>query len=388
MRRNFEKVLFIGTGGGNDIYSILLAMMVLWEQGWRWHESAAAGVLSPFHEHAVKPTVWPNVYEVNENSARFIDNYLGGKEIGFIDATVARLFKRIPMYGVAKVLGLSLRSGSAGLAGDLRLLGQTYDFIVLVDLGGDIFYSGPSDTHVLSPMFDAMVLKGFVDSGVPGMLFEAGPGTDGEIDPGPLKNAIYSSILDVVSISEFSIKVWGELWEEWIKPVRAGRTVPLTIEAFHAPKSQDKIVRKYRGRAHIDDKRWYAYFEQTISTALCKLAYLVDPAKIRNPFAIECSSPLDWFYKAQVKIIRTNCELNLEYLETPAGLVQFLTPSPLFERYEKIQQIVAGLQNLRAGSCLYAYMFPQDWEMIEESLPDDLVAIKDNDSVLVSIKCG
>ena len=281
--------------------------------------------------------------------------------ITFIDSYASLMIGQTNTLGCNNVLGLSLKDGTKGLALCFQRLREHFDFIVLVDVGGDCFYRGAEDTHVLSPMFDAMVLKAFVDANVPGFLFEAGPGTDGELDPASLKKSLAETQAEAHPLSEETIATWELLYKEWIEKKRPGRTVPITIEAFRS--AEDRFTLEYRTRAHLGEQRWYHRFDQVIDTGLCKNFYLVDPTKIMNPFMVDCFCAKDWFDKTQVALQRTNCEPNLEYLNTYHGLMQFLTPSPIFPedvRHEIIEQALCEIA--RTNTCDGAWMFPEDWE--------------------------
>lgn len=369
--KKFDNVLFIGTGGGNDIFSTALAALALRNKGYTWNEHSFAGVLSPFHEHTNITRYCSNVSIVNPNSERYVATKQDRFKIGFVDAAVAKMAKEIyPVnYGNAfsfrHVFGLSLSEGTKGLVIAFYELSQTYDCIVLVDVGGDIFYRGKQDTHVLSPMFDAMVLKAFIDSGVDGMLFEAGPGTDGELDPEVLEEILKQTKAQSFPMESSVIDEWNNLYQTWIAPVRTGRTVPITIEAFNS--KDDYLEMNYRARAHIGKQRLYAEFPHRISTRLCKQFFLINPKEINNPFAVSCSSPLDWFIKTQVEQHKTNCEVNLEYFKHDGKLYQFLTPSVLFPPHDRMSLIKKGLDDLISRNYDIAILFPNDWNEIENN---------------------
>lgn len=354
------KVLIVGTGGGNDIFSCLGAARALEPPG-SWQVDFA-GVLSPFHHHAnVESTPYPGVTRTLPTSKRSVRTKRHEFPISFVDATVARLIEERDIFGVKNVYGLSLKHGSEGLAESLQALARKYDAIILADIGGDIFYGGREDRHVLSPMFDAMVLRGFVDAKVPGFLFEAGPGTDGELDPFRLQLALTCPGIARTPWREADLDWWDKLFETYIKPVRPGRTVPITIEAARSKAPLIKLP--YRGRAHFGKHRWYANFDHVISTELCRSYYTLVPDQIENPFAVTCSDPFEWFVKTQCGQQPTNNEANLEYLEHEGGLGQFLTPSPLFTpsiREEILRTIIKA--HIEEPEVDKFWMHRIDWE--------------------------
>lgn len=363
--KKFGNVLFIGTGGGNDVFSTALAALSLQKLGWSWNQCSFAGVLSPFHGHTEIYYKTKGIAVINSYSTRKVVRKNDEFQIGFVDAAVADMVKNLNIAECQRIFGLSLSQGTEGLIESFKTLAKDFDYIVLVDVGGDIFYRGAQDTHVLSPMFDAMVLKAFVDSGVDGILFEAGPGTDGELDPEALEEILKQTKAQSFPMESSVIDEWNNLYQTWIAPVRTGRTVPVTIEAFNS--KDDYLEMDYRARAHIGKQRLYSNFAHRISTRLCKQFFLINPKEINNPFAVSCSSPLDWFIKTQVEQHKTNCEVNLEYFKHDGKLYQFLTPSVLFPPHDRMSLIKKGLDDLISRNYDIAILFPNDWNEIENN---------------------
>lgn len=380
-----EKILFVGIGGGNDVFSGLLAAMSLWNIGWRWRVCDFAGVLSPFHaysgmqeyfhiHHSGKHVV------IGSDSQRFIRRKHSLEKIGFVDATVSNMLQNSLMFRGSKVLGLSLEGGTVELAKTFRGLSNDYNYIVLVDLGGDCFYRGAEDKHILSPMFDAITLKAFIDSKARGILFEAGPGSDGEMEPDVLEQLLTGPDLnaEICPLDSHIMDQWSKMYTDWIQPVRRGHTVPNTIAAFHS--TEEIMTVKHQARAHIGTLKKFWQFDQRIKTSLCKKFYLIDPKKIRNPFAIQCADPVSWFTGTQACIVRTNCEANLEYVKSGDDILQFVTPSPLFYGSDKAELINVALESLEGGQYDGAMMFDAEWSffknkwpnLVETNGPDDL----------------
>lgn len=363
--QSFNNVLFVGVGGGNDVYSCLLAMRCMQKQGWRWENCSFAGVQSPFHLHSTTDTEVPGFTKVSGGSTRHIVQKDSERQIPFIDAVVARLVDK-ELYDVDGVYNLSLSQGTIGVSEIFRKLyadGCAYgkfDFFVLVDVGGDCLYRGKEDWHILSPMFDAITIRGFIDSEVPGIMFEGGVGSDGEMDPSALKEAIAPLAAEEFTIDESSIKCYAHHYEKHVASVRSGNTVRRTTEAYHA--GTQSIHVPFDARNHLGIEKKYFRFTQEIDTALCRKFFLFDPRKIANPFMVECSDPFDWFMKTQVALWPTNCELNMEYLERDGRLCQFLTPSPLLKGVDRYDLISGGLSDLLNGVTDLAWMYSSDHE--------------------------
>jgi hypothetical protein len=361
-KRPNDRLLFLGTGGGNDVFSTLLAAACMHSQGTTWKRCDIAGVLSPFHEHRLRPTGVPGLHETMPDSTRSLLRRTDPRRIAFVDAAVAGLVGQRRPFGAERVLAFSLERGSAGLAEALSAVAKDYDYVVLVDVGGDIFYSGPDDEHVLSPMFDAMTLRGQLDSSAQGILVEMGPGTDGELEPEPLTAALeQTGAFDAAwPVPADAIDGWAAAYDERIAPVRAGNTVPMTIKAWG---SKEIVLREpYRARAHIGDVSRYAEFMQRIYPALSKKFYVVKPDRIRNPFAVFCDGPVDWYRKTQIAQRRTNNEADLEYVDVGGERWQFLTPSPLLAEKDRDDLLDLGLLELTQGVCDGAWMEAPDWE--------------------------
>lgn len=381
------RVLFVGTGGGNDVFSTTLAILALRDLGWLWESCSIAGVLSPFHRHAgvvpQGPAPWSPVI-ITERARRFVPR-TPEKEIGFMDAAVAKMVDMELALRVDRVIGLDLRHGTEGLTQAFAGLADRFDTVILVDVGGDIFFRGPDkDPRVLSPMFDAMVLRALCDSPLPGILFEAGPGTDGELSPEAMRAILSEPNVASHQLEPSTMSVWRELFKRYVEPVRPGRTVPMTIRAYG--KGTGTFTMPYRARAHAGSRRWYATFDHEIDAGLCTALYLTDPRTVVNPFAVACTDPLDWFRKTQIAIGRTNCEANLEYLVTPGGPIQILTPSPLFAADDREQILLSALEDLRDGACDGALLLPDDAPFVERNLPTGIAldADRDNDFIYAS----
>lgn len=377
----YKRVLFFGIGGGNDIFSTTLAMASLWKMGWRWHECALAGVVSPFHGHTVVETGIVGVYQTFPDSKRSLLRKDVAKEIKFVDSKVSEMVAAVDLYGANRVLALSVRNGTKGLVKSLRELMKIYDFVVLVDLGGDFFYHGRSDWHILSPLLDSISIRAIQGAGIPNILFEAGPGTDGELDPEALKRALVRYVEFSHPLDPGIMDWWEALYARWIKDYRPGRTTDMTIQAFRS--REQTMVVPYRARAHLVDtldERFYRYFDQRIDTELCRHFYLVRPEKIKNPFLVACKSAKEWFFKTQVKKWHTNNEANLEYWEEGGGLLQFLTPSPLLDASNRSTLLRMGLEHLERGITQMVWIFPED--LVAAGAGEDNFRIKNHRGIL------
>jgi hypothetical protein len=115
------SVLFVGTGGGNDVFSCLLAADCLQQLGVRWEKARIAGLLSPFHRHTVGTTADMGVARVSPYSRRYLQRYNAPREIGFVDARVAALVETEHPLGIEEVLAFPIER--TGLPEVRRLAG-------------------------------------------------------------------------------------------------------------------------------------------------------------------------------------------------------------------------------------------------------------------------
>ncbi len=364
-----ERIAFVGTGGGNDVFSCLLAAMTLKRHGWEWKRAYVAGILSPFHDHGCEGAGGYYRGTVRPDSKRFLKRRgEDRKPIGFIDAKVAEMIGKIEPYGIEHVFGLEIGEGSVGLRWAYHHLGV--ERIVLVDAGGDILANW-EDRHVLSPMFDAMALRAAVEPDVPPCtLFEFGPGTDGELEPERLRAELLRPGVDVRPLHEDDVADWEALYKTWIEPTRPGRTVPVTIEAFRTRRPE--IAMEYRARAQLGGARWYGNFPHRIDADLCKRFYLLNPHEIaaRNPFAVSCASPENWFLRTQSSAARfRNNEASLQYFMRRGRLLQFLTPSPLLHERDRQDIIARALGEFEGHMCEQVLMTAADAEWVSHRWP-------------------
>src|SRR5437868_1843907 len=100
MKINHDRILFLGIGGGNDVFSCILAMLSLREIGWTWNSCAIAGVLSPFHKHTGMHTRYHQVLEISAISKRHVVRNDRTIKIGFVDSIVAELVQKEKNLGI------------------------------------------------------------------------------------------------------------------------------------------------------------------------------------------------------------------------------------------------------------------------------------------------
>lgn len=362
-----DRIAFLGAGGGNDVFSCLLAAASLKRLGWEWKRASIGGILSPFHGHDIG---WAAGYyrgTIRPDSTRSLKRRGEETRIPFVDAKVAELVEQARPYGIDHVFGLDASEGAYGLKWAMHHLGV--ERIVLVDVGGDIFAAW-EDHRVLSPMFDAMALRAVCEPEAPPCtLFEAGPGTDGELAPERLRAELLRPEIAAHPLHAEDVGDWERMYKKWIEPTRPGNTVPNTIEAFRwrAPVYDVEV----RARAQLGGRRWYRSFRQRIDTDLCKRFYLTAPQAVvgRNPFAVH-GDPERWFRAVQSKYGQErNNEASLQYYLRHGRLLQFLTPSPLLDRRDRTEIITRALGEMEAHLCEEALLWAHDAAWVDGRWP-------------------
>lgn len=346
-----KRSLFIGAGGGNDVFSTLLAAAVVSPEG-PWD---AAGVWSPFHVHRGKGA---QVAEWAWETTKWMDRVPRARNaprVPLIDSVVCAMLAD-PLYAGPKpdrLLGVDLNGGSEAVKG----LMDQYSHVYVVDVGGDIFYPGNEEPGVISPMFDSLTLAGAITTSAPQVsLLEMGPGTDGEISAEYLAEVLLKA--DIIDqLAEETVDSWFGNYARWIQPVRPGNTVRMTHKAFH---SEGMIEEEgYRLRAHVFGHKLHTPPKKHVINAdLSKHCYtflIRDggaslPLGFSNPLVIECDSAWGWVRKAR-QYWPFNCEANVETLVTPMGLACMATPSAHWPP-ELRRQIIAGCAaGLREQRC-------------------------------------
>lgn len=371
----FENVLFLGAGGGNDVFSTVLAVDAMRRYGHTWDRCSIAGVLSPFHEHAGLERVAPGFYRTGSGaSAR--PHRRNDRHDPFPDPVVARMVERESQLGIDAVYALDLGEGSLGVSRTLRelFLRGMFTFVVVVDIGGDIL--GMSRVTTMSPMFEAMVLRGAIDAGIPFWTFVAGLGADGETEPHELEHAINWIAPIRERLYPGSVELWEGLYRSYVAETSPSRTIPLAADIFrnwtlHPDREE---------RFNVPGSPTGESYVQRIRTVNLLFFYLfVKPQDIKNCMAVPCVSPFDWFSTTQLQL-HTQNEANHRCERLPDGDVRaYLTPYFRKDRFERRLPILASeLDAFARGEFDSAWMFPEDWTRMAERAPKNLRHVTDS----------
>jgi hypothetical protein len=269
--------------------------------------------------------------------------------------------------GVDSLIGITLKKGSVGVSESIRRLAEAkgVDHVFLVDVGGDILYRSSKDGRILSPMFDSLSLRGAIDSGVSASLFEAGLGTDGELDAAPLREMLTAPGVSSLKIDSADIDLWEKGFAQYVRPIRAGSTVPQTIRAFRLGEGVTTIP--HSARSVIGGRRWKDEFTHGVDADLCQKFFMLDPERIGNPLAVSCRSPLEWLGLTRRAGHLINNEGHLQSLETSCGrIVIFSPPDSFFSDDEKRDMFVEALRAVDLGQFDWVAVFTDELGKIQE----------------------
>ncbi len=234
-----SKILLLGSGGGSDIFSCLLVADIL-KANIPNIQIDLAGMLSPAAIHYYKDKFRNNTRErplnyFNKDTlmTRKLED-VSQSQVSFIDK---KLWDAIAHMGLEDVVGqtfhLSCRFGTkrVGMAFKDACAANGYKMVLAVDVGGDIIQSLRSG-GTLSPIMDWTALNILGSAKIYSCILEFGFGVDGEsmgkIDLDIRKQATLGDI----SKCDKSISKFSSMFNEVMKPIRSGHTIPLFLEGL------------------------------------------------------------------------------------------------------------------------------------------------------------
>jgi len=275
---NNKKILLIGTGGGDDIFSCFLPALFLKEK-----EVHIMGLLSPAAFHTY------NGHKEN------VINKLGNKEIfrtiqccnntftiPFADTLLPSLTDSVKNF-----YHLSLRPNMSTVIRELESFVNIneYDVILAVDVGGDILADSAIDKQILSPLIDFSVLKilSKIKTRAKIYLLEFGLGTDGEIRSGKrmlelLDELLTNDILlqtEKISTSSTELRDFEKKYNV-IKKVRSGNTLREFFVGIHRRETKHYFYHCYK----IGNFSYPYSFSYTIPESLLNKCFLLDVKKL------------------------------------------------------------------------------------------------------------
>jgi hypothetical protein len=345
----YRNALLIGTGGGNDIASAVMAATYLHRQGIK---TDVAGVLNPAAMHYFPEAEQP-LNKLHAGARRYIPSRKP-KQLAFVDAALPALVKKLELP--IDLYEISFRHGTdAAIAAVAKLAKQQgYDLVMGVDVGGDIL-ARTSDTMVLSPLMDFSTLHLLqqlpAHAPVKTLLMEYGYGTDGELRPqgmGEILEELRAGALlheGTISSSDPEVGYLRFIYDD-IKKIRAGNTVGRTLQTLDA--SAD-IHAQHIIKAQIGRRKWESALDVCMPKEYFGKTYLIDPLGLKRDTAFSYPTYLEQYIKLQ-GFFPWKTELDLYYTGTPDFLVQLITPSALFPAEMREEMVAVGCAELAVGN--------------------------------------
>jgi hypothetical protein len=377
---NSKNPLVLAVGGGNDSVSTLLIQKQLQETFGYYPKKINVVAMLPDcldYEH-LGQSGHPLVGIINENTQRYVQ----GKLMTAFPERILSMNKNIiPTLPIENVYGLSMKSGSVGIAQALEYLitTQEFDLILAMDVGGD-FIAVPENIEVLSPMMDAYMMYALKSLHANNTKFQQIPiiygvfglGTDGETTPELLHKALETVDAYEGTFQEAQVTDVINFYRETVEHNRYSRTTDFTMKEIQGIAHDNPA--KFHGRFHVKtmlvDNRVmpgekqivnYGVFDHTQDPYFFGKYYLFsDVSKVQNPFAISCSNGVEWFINIQSQKKKINHELNgqaydvgqlIEGIDEGTYLF-FGTPSRKFNEIQ--QQEIAKQIVLSIGNSVYS----------------------------------
>ena len=186
--KNYSKVLVVGAGSGRDIASSVLVTEKLRKQR---IGVDLAGFLTPWALHTFDGELEMPVNDLaGKMSKKFIPSREGVYLDSYFEPELAKLNRE---YGLelGKLYLLSLQYGTAKLGDQLERLikKNSYDALIVVDVGGDILARKKDYPWLFTPIvdFSCLSILACLRSRIDSYLTVVAPGVDGEI---PCRNLL------------------------------------------------------------------------------------------------------------------------------------------------------------------------------------------------------
>ena len=311
--KNYSKVLVIGAGSGRDIASSVLVTEKLRKLR---IGVDLAGFLTPWALHTFDGELEKPVNDlVGKMSRKFLASREGVYLDSYFEPELAKLNRE---YGLelGKLYLLSLQFGTAKLGDQLERLikKNSYDALIVVDVGGDILARKKDYPWLLTPIvdFSCLSILAGLRSRIDSYLTVVAPGVDGEI---PCRNL--QEIFD-----ELKNKGLVLSREELRKSSSHYQTFQrINIEI-------NSRTRSYSNTFRLIERVVCSTRAQISETLKKRVSVKGKSWKLSLP--VDLSQPLaKWMYHFDLNIIHTIRDLGLSYKD-------------IFEAYIKLKQLGAG----------------------------------------------
>ncbi|NTW14421.1 MAG: DUF1152 domain-containing protein [Candidatus Moranbacteria bacterium] len=366
-RRNgkeYRKALVIGIGGGNDMFSASLVAAYLLDIG---IETDVAGVLSPMAIHTFKGKIENPVNRIRGTVERFI-HAPQPVRIPFVDGSAPKFFRHAGIR-VGKFLDLSIRFGTEKLTRSMESLIETegYDFIVAVDVGGDVLARGKEDPMLLTPLADFALLNVINRLPVDSVLVEIGLGTDGELRQDGMVEILAEIRRSGMLISEHRLRpddpgtiAFRKLYKK-VSAIRKGNTMGRLIQTMESDRD---IPILHRHHSQIGGRSWNVHYESVIPSVYAGKVYVIDLkmlAESRSEMAFAFRNPLEQYVRMKRIAPEWATEIDLGFLfcdrdwtspHRNGYSLHLLVPSVRIPYETRMEIIAHGIRNAEADFIL------------------------------------
>lgn len=322
-----QNVLLVGVGGGNDsVTSLLLPAQFERDFNFRPRRLQVAAMLPDVLRYSgLIPIHGDVISEITPMTTRSV----GEKALKEFPEPLLATHKH--RFGIERVIGLSMASGSHGICSALHefIEREKFDLVLACDVGGD-FIATPMNLDVLSPMMDAYALDVFrrLQHQIQGSEFlycVFGLGTDGESTPEHLREALRN--LGPHASGQFDPTAIGDVnrfYRDIVELNRRSRTADFTLKSIYGEQLRPTV---FTARFHTQPslgqiKKYYGEFMHSFSDEFAGRYYLFDNLDgVRNPFELHCVNGIDWFVGVQRLGAGLNHEMNGQSYASVEGIL-------------------------------------------------------------------
>jgi hypothetical protein len=381
--KNYSKALVIGAGSGRDIASCVLVTERLRQIGVKFD---LAGFLSPWALHMFDEVLEKPVNELTQKkSKKFIPSREGVFLDSYFEPTLYRLNKEFAL-GVGSFYLFSLQYGTERLGYELeRLVNKnSYDAVVVVDIGGDILARNQDYPWLLTPIVDFSCLSiiAGLNSEVDSHLIIVAPGTDGELQSESLQEILAEFRQDglVLGFEELTrgsshYEMYERVNLEINSRTRSRSNTFRLIEKVLD--SNANVLDAREKRVFIKDRKWHLSFPVDLWPSLARGVYHLD---LRGVYSMRGGG---FVYESVIEAFRElkavgagGTELDLSFVTGSADdkgsndIVFLLTPPDRVEESVRKEILTYGMQLTARGDIPCSAILTKDRSAVE--IPSNL----------------
>lgn len=325
MFKHHKKALVIGAGSGRDIASSLLVAEELRQKGTRVD---LGGFLTPWALHRFDGMLEKPINRLPSRSIKFIPGHENKPMSCYFEPELGRLFE-------GRVYLFSLQYGTATLAQELGELvkRESYDLVVAVDTGGDIFARHTDLPRLLTPIIDLSCLEILAKLKVDTALAVIAPGVDGEISHQDLTEIFEELERKNPVLGFHEIKEESFAYRRFVEVKRALDRISHShtcdmIERIVRENPQADIEEDYRKMYGIEKRYWEVKFPVKLLRDLVSRIFYFDLKGIkalRSDIPIQYETVLDAFVQLK-RMGAGGTEVDMSYVPMSCKNGQYTPP--------------------------------------------------------------